>query len=157
MGIPVKPGVSFSSYPHPPTSPQATPRHHHPLTNSLFHYLVLTQISQRLNPTLTQVNGQLDLSSPAVEPDLSPNSVHDPTRLTEQLDPNITLLLPRRVHLVKLPCAPHAALCPCSTSHRIALPTSRSSPCGPIFPFLLGREPKPTRSSFPKKIQTDSK
>jgi hypothetical protein len=54
-------------------------------------------------------------------------------------------------HLVKPAHVPRAALCPCSTSHQTTLPTSRSSPYGSIFPFLLERESKPGRSSFPKK------
>jgi hypothetical protein len=57
---------------------------------------------------------------------------------------------PATCHLVKPPHTPGAALFPCSTSHRTTLPTSRSSPCGPIFPFLLEHEPKSGRSSFPK-------
>jgi hypothetical protein len=92
MGISVKPGVSFSSYPLHPASPQATPWHHHPLTDSLFHYLVSTRISQKLNLAWTQVTCQPNLSSPAAEPDMSPNPVHDLTRLTEQL--NLTLATP---------------------------------------------------------------
>jgi hypothetical protein len=53
--------------------------------------------------------------------------------------------------LVKPPRAPRAALFPCSASHQATLPTLHSSPYGPIFPFLLEREPKLGRSSFPKK------
>jgi hypothetical protein len=127
MGILVKLRVSFSSYPLHPASPQAALQRHHPLTNSLFHYPVSTQISQRLNPAWTQVIDQPDLSSPTVEPDLSPNLAHDPTRLTEQLNPNTASLLPptcatwssRPASLVlccahaqpriEQPCPPHAA------------------------------------------------
>jgi hypothetical protein len=106
MGIPVKPRVSFSSYPLHSTSPQAMPRHHHPLTNSLFYYPVSTRISQRLNPTRTQVTGQPDLSSPTTEPDLSSNPTLDPTQLTEQLNPDAASLLPHRVPLGQAsPCA----------------------------------------------------
>jgi hypothetical protein len=94
MGILVMSWVSFSSYPLHPASPHATPWHHHPLTDSLFYYPVSIRISQRLKPTWTQVTGQSNLSSPTVKPDLSPNPMHDPTQVIEQLDPDVTSLLP---------------------------------------------------------------
>jgi hypothetical protein len=79
MDILVKLSVSFFSYPLHPASPQA--------------------MLQRLNPAWTQVIDQPDLSSPVVEPDLSPNPTHDPTWLTEQLDLDAASLLPYRVPL----------------------------------------------------------
>jgi hypothetical protein len=97
----------FSSYPLQPASPQATLRHHHPLTDSLFHYPISTQISQRRNLAWTQVTGQPDLTSSATKPDMSPNPAHDLTQLTEQLDPDAASLLPRPVPLGQAaPCAP---------------------------------------------------
>jgi hypothetical protein len=75
------------------------PWHHHPLTDSLFYYPVSTRISQKLNPAWTQVTGQPDLSSPAVELNLSPNPAHDPIQLTEHLYPDAASLLPRHVPL----------------------------------------------------------
>jgi hypothetical protein len=99
--------ILFSSFPLHPASPQGTPRHHHPLTDSLFHYPIKTQISQRLDPAWTQVTGQPNPSSTAAEPDLSPNPVHDPTQLTEQLNPDAASLLPHIVPLSQVaPCAP---------------------------------------------------
>jgi hypothetical protein len=81
--------------------------HHHPLTDNFFHYSISTQIRQRLDSAWTQVTGQPDPSSPLAEYDLSPNPVHDPTRLTEQLDPDAASLLPQPVPLGQAaPCAP---------------------------------------------------
>jgi hypothetical protein len=52
--------------------------------------------------------------------------------------------------MVKPPRAPRAALCPCSTSHRTTLPTSRSSPCSRFSPSSSGAI-QSQEVLFPKK------
>jgi hypothetical protein len=157
MGILVKPRVSFSSYPLHPASPQATPRHHHPLTDSLFNYPVSTRISQRLNPAWTQVTGQPDLSPPAAKHDLSPNLVHDLTWLTEQLNPDVTSVLPHRVPLGQ--ATPHASCCVMPmlnlTSDNPAYLAQLT--LWPNFPLPPRARTKARKKFFSQKIQTDSK
>jgi hypothetical protein len=146
----------FSSYPHHPASPQAMPWHHHPLIDSLFHYHVSTRISQRLNPSWIQVTSQPNLISPTVELTWAPTWHMTWLRYRSNSTPMPPHSCPTICHLVKPPRGPCAVLCPCSTPHQTTLSTSGSSPCCPVFPFLLEHEPKPEWSSFPKSKPTQN-
>jgi hypothetical protein len=140
-----------------PRPPQAALRHHHHLTDSLFHYPISSQIILRLDPAWPHVTGQPDSSSPAAEPDLSPNPAHDPTRLTNQLDPDAISPLPCLVHSVRPPHTTLNVLCPCSTVHKTTLPTSRSSSYALSFLLPPPRAWTKARMKLFHKIKTNSK